>query len=70
MLGNAKGVVAAVISILVFRNPVTIQGGAGYAIALIGVALYSHVGSHFRPKEVCIYFFGKVLHGELLPTKR
>jgi len=42
-LGNAKGVVAAGISILIFKNPVTMQGAVGYAIALFGVALYSHV---------------------------
>lgn len=43
VLGNAKGVVAAGISILIFKNPVTLQGAVGYAIALFGVALYTHV---------------------------
>jgi len=43
VLGNAKGVVAAGVSILVFQNPATWQGAVGYAIAILGVSLYSHV---------------------------
>jgi hypothetical protein len=50
VLGNAKGVVAAGISILIFKNPVTLQGAVGYAIALFGVALYSHVRNSCKSK--------------------
>lgn len=41
VLGNAKGAVAVVISILIFRNPVSITGMAGYTLTVIGVILYS-----------------------------
>ncbi|KAL5059455.1 hypothetical protein RYX36_031059 [Vicia faba] len=40
VLGNAKGVVAVVISILIFRNPVTFIGMAGYAVTVMGVVAY------------------------------
>ncbi|WOL14843.1 putative sugar phosphate/phosphate translocator [Canna indica] len=41
VLGNAKGAVAVVISILIFKNPVSFTGMAGYALTVIGVVLYS-----------------------------
>lgn len=41
VLGNAKGAVAVVISILIFRNPVSVTGMAGYTLTVIGVILYS-----------------------------
>ncbi|GAU13433.1 hypothetical protein TSUD_127290 [Trifolium subterraneum] len=41
VLGNAKGAVAVVISILIFRNPVSITGMLGYSLTVIGVILYS-----------------------------
>ncbi|GAV65492.1 TPT domain-containing protein [Cephalotus follicularis] len=41
VLGNAKGAVAVVVSILLFRNPVTIIGMLGYSLTVIGVLLYS-----------------------------
>eukprot|EP00270_Netrium_digitus_P001808 TRINITY_DN1200_c0_g1_i3.p1 TRINITY_DN1200_c0_g1~~TRINITY_DN1200_c0_g1_i3.p1 ORF type:complete len:235 (+),score=57.46 TRINITY_DN1200_c0_g1_i3:117-821(+) len=41
VLGNAKGAVAVVISILLFRNPVTFVGMFGYGITVVGVVLYS-----------------------------
>ncbi|KAG2445767.1 hypothetical protein HXX76_000371 [Chlamydomonas incerta] len=41
VLGNAKGVVAAGVSVAVFRNTVTVQGCLGYAITVAGVFLYS-----------------------------
>lgn len=41
VLGNAKGAVAVVISILIFRNPVTVTGMLGYCLTVIGVVLYS-----------------------------
>ncbi|KAK3031365.1 hypothetical protein RJ639_036073 [Escallonia herrerae] len=41
VLGNAKGAVAVVISILIFRNPVSVTGMLGYSLTVIGVVLYS-----------------------------
>ncbi|KAG4920629.1 hypothetical protein JHK82_049581 [Glycine max] len=41
VLGNAKGAVAVVISILIFRNPVSVTGMCGYSLTVIGVILYS-----------------------------
>ncbi|KAF2586807.1 hypothetical protein F2Q70_00037549 [Brassica cretica] len=40
VLGNAKGAVAVVISILLFRNPVTVMGIGGYSITVLGVVAY------------------------------
>ncbi|GLC44123.1 hypothetical protein PLESTB_000926600 [Pleodorina starrii] len=41
VLGNAKGVVAAAVSVAVFKNVVTGQGALGYAITVGGVFMYS-----------------------------
>jgi drug/metabolite transporter (DMT)-like permease len=41
VLGNAKGAVAVVVSILLFRNPVSIVGMVGYSLTVFGVVLYS-----------------------------
>ena len=41
VLGNAKGVVAATISVLLFHNPVTAMSMAGYGITVCGVVCYS-----------------------------
>ncbi|GFY83729.1 nucleotide-sugar transporter family protein [Actinidia rufa] len=41
VLGNAKGAVAVVISILIFRNPISVTGMLGYMLTVIGVILYS-----------------------------
>lgn len=41
VLGNAKGLFATVISVAIFRNPLTFQSVLGYGITLTGVALYS-----------------------------
>ncbi len=46
VLGNAKGVIAAIVSVMVFANPVTWRGTLGYAITIFGVLLYSQVRSH------------------------
>ncbi|ERN04911.1 probable sugar phosphate/phosphate translocator At3g11320 [Amborella trichopoda] len=43
VLGNAKGAVAVVVSILLFRNPVSVVGMLGYSITVFGVILYSEV---------------------------
>ncbi len=41
VLGNAKGAVAVVVSILLFRNPVSVVGMVGYCLTVFGVFLYS-----------------------------
>ncbi|GLT60625.1 hypothetical protein SLA2020_333830 [Shorea laevis] len=41
VLGNAKGAVAVVVSILIFRNPVSFVGMLGYSLTVLGVVLYS-----------------------------
>ncbi|PWA52814.1 hypothetical protein CTI12_AA447300 [Artemisia annua] len=43
VLGIAKGAVAVVVSILIFRNPVSVIGMAGYSLTVIGVVLYGEV---------------------------
>ena len=43
VLGNMKGVIAAGISIALFRNPVTAKGMLGYFITVCGVVAYSEV---------------------------
>jgi len=41
VLGNAKGAVAVVVSIILFRNPVSGIGMVGYGITIAGVVAYS-----------------------------
>ncbi|GAB4860057.1 hypothetical protein Ancab_011535 [Ancistrocladus abbreviatus] len=41
VLGNAKGAVAVVVSILLFKNPVSVTGMLGYCLTVFGVILYS-----------------------------
>lgn len=41
VLGNAKAAVAAVVSVLIFRNPVTVMGIAGFGVTIGGVVIYS-----------------------------
>ena len=41
VLGNVKGVVAVVASILWFRNPVNVASMMGYGITVSGVVAYS-----------------------------
>ncbi|XP_076905700.1 putative sugar phosphate/phosphate translocator At1g12500 [Bidens hawaiensis] len=41
VLGNAKAAVAAVVSVLIFRNPVTVMGISGFGVTIMGVVLYS-----------------------------
>ncbi|KAF4356347.1 hypothetical protein F8388_022394 [Cannabis sativa] len=48
VLGNAKGAVAVVISILLFRNPVTVVGIGGYTITVMGVVAYGEAKRRFR----------------------
>ncbi|CAA0809467.1 Probable sugar phosphate/phosphate translocator [Striga hermonthica] len=46
VLGNAKGAVAVVISIMIFRNPVSATGMLGYGLTVFGVILYSEAKKH------------------------
>ncbi|KAJ7961307.1 Nucleotide-sugar transporter family protein [Quillaja saponaria] len=48
VLGNAKGAVAVVISILIFKNPISVIGMLGYALTIIGVILYSEAKKRYR----------------------
>ncbi|KAM7260480.1 hypothetical protein ACFE04_016221 [Oxalis oulophora] len=41
VLGNAKAAVAAVVSVLIFRNPVNVMGMTGFSVTIMGVVLYS-----------------------------
>ncbi|KAJ8767629.1 hypothetical protein K2173_018187 [Erythroxylum novogranatense] len=41
VLGNAKAAVAAGVSVLIFRNPVTVMGMTGFVVTIMGVVLYS-----------------------------
>ena len=41
VLGNGKGIAAAIVSVLLFRNPVTAMGIIGYIVTIIGVLAYS-----------------------------
>jgi hypothetical protein len=43
VLGNMKGVIAAAISIALFKNPITAKGMMGYFITVCGVVAYSEV---------------------------
>ena len=52
VLGNAKGVVASVVSVMIFRNPVTAQGALGYAITIAGVYGYSQVQALLGPAHL------------------
>ncbi|KAK1563412.1 hypothetical protein Q3G72_027241 [Acer saccharum] len=47
VLGNAKGAVAVVVSILIFKNPVSIIGMMGYSFTVMGVVLYSEAKKRY-----------------------
>ena len=51
VLGKAKSVIAVAISLLLFRNPVTLPGMTGYAITLAGVAAYSQAKARARAAQ-------------------
>ncbi|KAG6498292.1 probable sugar phosphate/phosphate translocator At3g11320 [Zingiber officinale] len=51
VLGNAKSAVAALVSVLVFRNPVTVMGVLGFGITIAGVALYSEAKKRSKPSS-------------------
>lgn len=48
VLGNAKGAVAVVISILLFQNPVTFIGIAGYSMTVMGVVAYGESKRRYK----------------------
>ncbi|XP_058107270.1 UDP-URONIC ACID TRANSPORTER 1-like [Magnolia sinica] len=48
VLGNAKGAVAVVLSILIFHNPVSFIGMAGYSLTVIGVVIYGETKRRFK----------------------
>ncbi|XP_050230320.1 UDP-URONIC ACID TRANSPORTER 1-like [Mercurialis annua] len=48
VLGNAKGAVAFVISLFIFRNPVTAIGIGGYTMTVSGVVAYGETKRRFR----------------------
>ncbi|KAF6160359.1 hypothetical protein GIB67_019128 [Kingdonia uniflora] len=41
VLGNAKAAAAAIVSVLIFKNPVNVMGMTGFGITVMGVVLYS-----------------------------
>ena len=45
VLGNAKGVVAVVVSVLYFQNPINKYTTLGYGVTVVGVVMYSKVGA-------------------------
>jgi len=50
VLGNAKGAVAVAASIILFRNPVSVNGMVGYVITIAGVVAYSAAKKTQNPK--------------------
>ncbi|KAK4277878.1 hypothetical protein QN277_015805 [Acacia crassicarpa] len=51
VLGNAKGAVAVVVSILIFRNPVSVTGMLGYSLTVIGVIFYGEAKKRSKPQQ-------------------
>jgi drug/metabolite transporter (DMT)-like permease len=52
VLGNMKGVIAAGISIALFRNPVTAKGMLGYFITVCGVVAYSESKRRHKLRQI------------------
>jgi hypothetical protein len=52
VLGNMKGVIAAGISIAMFKNPVTAKGMMGYFITVCGVVAYSETKRRFKLRQL------------------
>ncbi|GBG71867.1 hypothetical protein CBR_g10803 [Chara braunii] len=50
VLGNAKAAIAVFVSVLLFRNPVTVMGMVGFGITLIGVVLYNEARKRSKPR--------------------
>lgn len=47
-MGNAKGAVAVVVSILLFKNPISMMGMMGYVLTVIGVILYTEAKKRYH----------------------
>jgi drug/metabolite transporter (DMT)-like permease len=60
VLGNAKGIVAVIASVLVFRNPVTFYTVLGYSVTVGGVILYSHAKRQSKKHEALKKLTAKV----------
>lgn len=52
VLGNGKEVVAAAVSIMIFKNPVTLMGILGYVITMGGVVAYSESKKRSKSRNV------------------
>lgn len=50
VLGKAKSVLAVLLSLALFRNPVSVGGQAGYGLTLAGVALYGRAKARARAR--------------------
>ncbi|XP_011076749.1 probable sugar phosphate/phosphate translocator At3g11320 [Sesamum indicum] len=48
VLGNAKGAVAVVVSILIFKNPISATGMLGYSLTVFGVILYGEANKRSK----------------------
>lgn len=69
--GNAKGVVAATVSVLLFGNKVSVLSCAGYLVTVTGVGLYSHskrLHSQEKAASVATAESEQLLMGEHEPT--
>jgi hypothetical protein len=54
VLGNAKGVVAVVLSLIYFRNPVNFYSVFGYAITVTGVVMYSQAKKAAKKQQLLL----------------
>ena len=60
VLGNAKGVVAVIASVLVFRNPVNVYTVFGYLVTVAGVVAYSSAKRQSKKNEALKKIAAKV----------
>ncbi|GJR05580.1 probable sugar phosphate/phosphate translocator [Tanacetum coccineum] len=54
VLGNAKAAVAAVVSVLIFKNPVNVMGVSGFGVTIFGVVLYSEAKKRYSCDSVIV----------------
>ncbi|GBF95844.1 sugar phosphate phosphate translocator-like [Raphidocelis subcapitata] len=69
VLGNMKGVIAAAVSVALFRNVVTARGLLGYAITVAGVFAYSESKRRARATKAAADPDGEAAGEPLLPVK-
>ena len=55
VLGNAKVAVAAIVYVLIFKNPVMVMGIAGFGINLSGVVLYNEAKKRTRSHQSSLF---------------